>query len=131
MQNDNITNKFLNCFSKLDIQGIDRILKDDHTYEKMSKSDFILLLKDLFEGFKRENVQELEVHPGVCKKCNKGCNAYTFLDSKNGFYINLFIQVENNEIIDLYECFHIKNSTDINKKERIVINTNSSEEFPF
>jgi len=97
----------------------------------MSKSDFILLLKDLFEGFKREKVQELEVHPGVCEKCNKGCNAYTFLYSKNGFYLDLFIEVENNEIIDLYECFHIKNSTDINKKERIVINTNLSNEFPF
>jgi len=131
VQNDNLTNKFLNCFSKLDIQGIDQILKDEHTYEKMSKSDFILLLKDLFEGFKREKVQELEVHPGVCEKCNKGCNAYTFLYSKNGFYLDLFIEVENNEIIDLYECFHIKNSTDINKKERIVINTNLSNEFPF
>ena len=131
MQNDNVTNNFLNCFSKLNVQGIDQILKDEHTYEKMSKTDFILLLKDLFEGFKRENVQELEVHPGVCEKCNKGCNAYTFLYSKNGFYLDLFIEVENNEIIDLYECFHIKNSTDINKKERIVINSNPSEEIPF
>jgi hypothetical protein len=127
----NITNTFLNCFSKLDLQGIDRILKDEYTYEKMSKSDFILLLKDLFEGFKRENVQELEVHPGVCEKCNKGCNAYTLQEKKNGFYLDLFIEVENNEIIDLYECFHIKNKTDINKKERIVINTNLSNEFPF
>ena len=131
MQNDSITNKFLNCFSKLNVQGIDQILKDDHTYEKMSKSDFILLLKDLFEGFIKENVQELEVHRGVCEKCNKGCNAYTFLDSKNGFYLDLFIEVENNKIIDLYECFNIKNSTDINKRERIVISTNSSDEFPF
>jgi hypothetical protein len=131
VQNDNVTNNFLNCFSKLNVQGIDQILKDEHTYEKMSKTDFILLLKDLFEGFKRENVQELEVHPGVCEKCNKGCNAYTFLYSKNGFYLDLFIEVENNEIIDLYECFHIKNSTDINKKERIVINSNPSEEIPF
>jgi hypothetical protein len=32
-----MTNNFLNCFSNLDVEGINQILKDEYTYEKMSK----------------------------------------------------------------------------------------------
>jgi hypothetical protein len=54
----------------------------------------------------------------ICKT-KKG---FTFLDEKEGFFMDLIIEVKDSEIINFMEFFNLINDVDVpNKKEQITI----------
>jgi hypothetical protein len=78
----------------------------------------------------------LKAIPGVCYGCEKGCSGFTFLDEKEGFFMDFMVKVKDSEIVNFMECYNLKNDIEIpNKLEQIFVKPFSldtdNEEVPF
>lgn len=127
---------FVYYFSALDSKGLATVLKDDFIYDQQSKHDWITLFQNQFESFKRNNIQYLKPFDGACSGCKKGCSGYTFLDERDGFYVDFVIEVNEEGAIDFTECVNLKNEIVLpNKKEQILLNekgfNNAINDWPF
>jgi hypothetical protein len=99
----------------MNVDLLEVVLDNDKTYMKVSKELFIKTLTGKFEDLKKQGVTKFEqVSKGICNKCYKGCNGYTFL-TKNNDYLELLFKEENNEIVDLFRCNEFKNEESIIK----------------
>jgi hypothetical protein len=119
---ENPIDAFAYYFSKLDINGIDSILSNQNNYDGITKLEYLNLIKEHFLSLKNNNIHSLKAMSGVCNGCKKGCNGFTFLDEKKGFFMDLIIEVKDSEIVNFMECFNLINEVDEpNKKEQITI----------
>lgn len=113
---------FAYYFSKLDLEGIDSLLSDFNNYDGVSKEYYLKLIEKAFNDLKSKGITSLEAVPGVCNGCINGCSGFSFLDSNTGIYVDIIVELKNNEIINFMECYDLKNDEEIvNKNERIVI----------
>ena len=113
---------FAHYFSILDINGVDSILSNQFNYDGITKLEYLNLIKEHFLSLKNNNIHSLKAIPGVCDGCEKGCSGFTFLDDKEGFFMDLIIEVKDSEIVNFMECFNLINNVDVpNKKEQITI----------
>ena len=119
---ENPIDSFAYYFSKLDINGMDSILSNQNYYDGITKLEYLNLIKEHFISLKNNDINSLKAIPGVCNGCKKGCNGFTFLDEKDGFFMELIIEVKDSEIVNFMECFNLINEVDEpNKKEQITI----------
>ena len=133
---ENPLEAFAHYFSKLDINGLENVLSNQNNYDGITKQEYLELIEKHFISLKENGIQSLKAMPGVCDGCEKGCSGFTFLDEKEGFFMDFMIKVKDSEIVDLMECFNLKNDIEIpNKLEQIFVKTFSldtdNEEVPF
>jgi hypothetical protein len=100
--------QIIQAIKTLHFNALDVLLDDDKSYMEVPKSVF---LDKLREEFSRDMESGFTGFDKVlnCNCCepNKGCTAFTF-SSEDHRTINLFFQVENEEVLDIYLCrYHI------------------------
>ena len=119
---ENPIDSFAYYFSNLDINGIDSILSDQNYYDGITKQEYLELIEKQFFSIKNNGIQSLKAIPGVCDGCEKGCSGFTFLDEKDGFFMDFMVKIKDSEIVNLMECFNLVNEVDVpNKIEQITI----------
>lgn len=124
---------FAYYFSRLDIEGLDSLLREHNSYDGVSKDYYLKLIEEAFNKLKRQGITTLLAIPGVCNGCINGCSGYSFVDSKTGVYVDMIVEIKHKEITNFMECYDLKNDKfESNKKERIVIKmTKSSKSLNF
>jgi hypothetical protein len=126
---------FAHYFSKLDINGLENVLNNQNYYDGITKQEYLELIEKHFVSLKDNGIQSLKAIPGVCNGCEKGYSGFTFLDEKDGFFMDFMVKINDSEIINFMECYNLKNEVEIpNKLEQIFIKTFSldkdNDEFP-
>ncbi len=94
--------------SMLDIEMVDAFLDEDISYQDFSKKTFVHKLGAALEQYKQLAQNVNSIHNGECVGCNKGCKGLTFL-SENGCYMDIIFKIENNRIIDMFDCSSFEN----------------------
>ena len=92
---ENQLEAFAHYFSKLDINGLENVLSNQNNYDGITKQEYLDLIEKHFISLKNYGIQSLKAIPGVCDGCEKGCSGFTFLDEKDGFFMDF---ISNNEI---------------------------------
>ena len=115
---------------------MENVLSNQNNYDGITKQEYLDLIEKHFVSLKDNGIQALKAIPGVCDCCEKGCSGFTFLDVKNGFFMDFMVKVKDSEIIDLMECYNFKNEVEIpNKLEQITVKPFSldtdNDEIPF
>ena len=133
---ENPLEAFAHYFSKLDINGLENVLSNQNNYDGISKQEYLELIEKHFVSLKNKGINSLKAIPGVCDGCEKGCSGFTFLDEKDGFFMDFMIKVKDSEIVNFMECYNLKNDIEIpNKLEQIFIKPfildTDNDEFPF
>ena len=119
---ENQLDAFVHYFSKLDLNGLENVLSNQNNYDGISKQEYLELIEKHFVSLKDNGIQTLKAIPGVCDGCEKGCSGFTFLDEKEGFFMDFMIKVKNSEIVNFMECYNLKNDIEIpNKLEQIFV----------
>lgn len=133
---ENSLQAFAHYFSKLDINGLGNVLSNQNYYDGITKQKYLELIEKHFVSLKKHGIQSLKAIPGVCDGCEKGCSGFTFLDEKDGFFMDFMVMVNDSEIINFMECYNLKNDIEIpNKLEQIFVKPftldSDNDEFPF
>ena len=98
------------------------VLSNQNYYDGITKEEYLELIENHFFSLKNNGIQSLKAIPGVCDGCEKGCSGFTFLDEKDGFFMDFMVKIKDSEIVNLMECFNLVNEVDVpNKKEQITI----------
>jgi len=119
---ENPIDSFARYFSKLDINGLGTVLNNQNYYDGITKQEYLELIEKHFFSLKNNGIQSLKAIPGVCNGCEKGCSGFTFLDEKDGFFMDFMVKVKDSEIVNLMECFNLVNEIEIpNKLEQITV----------
>ena len=59
---------FAYYFSRLDIEGLDSLLREHNSYDGASKAYYLKLIEEAFNKLKRQGITSLLAVPGVCKR---------------------------------------------------------------
>jgi hypothetical protein len=119
---ENPIDSFAHYFSKLDINGLGTVLSNQNYYDGITKQEYLELIEKQFFSPKNNGIQSLKAIPGVCDGCEKGCSGFTFLDEKDGFFMDFMVKIKDSEIVNLMECFNLVNEVEIpNKLEQITV----------
>ena len=119
---ENPIDSFAHYFSKFDINGLGTVLNNQNYYDGITKQEYLELIEKQFVSLKNNGIQSLKAIPGVCDGCEKGCFGFTFLDEKDGFFMDFMVKVKDSEIVNLMECFNLVNEIEIpNKLEQITV----------
>ena len=119
---ENSIDSFAHYFSKLDINGLETVLSNQNNYDGITKQEYLELIEKQFVSLKNNGIQSLKAIPGVCDGCEKGCSGFTFLDEKDGFFMDFMVKIKDSEIVNLMECFNLVNEVEIpNKLEQITV----------
>ena len=133
---ENPLEAFAHYFSKLDIHGLENVLSNQNNYDGISKQEYLELIEKSFVSLKDYGIQSLKAIPGFCDGCEKGCSGFTFLDEKDGFFLDFMVKVKDSEIVNFMECYNLKNEFEIpNKLEQIFVKPftldTDNDEVPF
>jgi len=129
-------NTFATHFTQLNLKGIADWLSEAHTFDGVSKAEYLALLEAHFESLRAHGIHRLKAYPGHCIGCMKGCTGFTFIDPKDGFYTDLVITIHKELVTDLTECNNFVNTQEHpHKTEYLYIkpfdNLSPDEEVPF
>jgi hypothetical protein len=119
---ENQLEAFAHYFSMLDVNGLENVLSNQNNYDGITKQEYLELIEKHFVSLKDNGIQSLKAIPGVCNGCEKGYSGFTFLDEKDGFFMDFMVMVNDSEIINFMECYNLKNEVEIpNKLEQIFV----------
>lgn len=95
---------------RLDIDMVNDILDDSHTYQDFEKWLFIHKLRNALDKFLDAGDTFLNCHRGFCNSelCNYRCTGYSFIGNKSKNYIDLIIDIKKGVVHDMYECSEFK-----------------------
>jgi hypothetical protein len=108
----------------LEIDMIETLLDDELTYQDFPKSTFIQNFGVALDEFIQAGDKELFISNGFCSEfiCNNQCSGYRFSSKASGLYFDLIIDIENGQVIDIYECSSfLCLSSDSSAKQRVRI----------
>ncbi len=109
---------------RLDTTMLDSIL-DDYTFQDLDKRTFLKKLTDVFDAFVEEGNSFLNIYEGKCNSAacsNKNCKGFSFVGNKSKDYMDLIIEIRENKVFDIYECYDFINENDtFLKKNKISI----------
>ncbi len=109
---------------RLDCSMLKLILDDSITYQNFEKTLFIKKLDAALDEFIEAGDTYLNRYKGFCnsKRCNYKCKGYSFVGNNSRNYFDLIIDVKDEVVNDIYECFSFKCEDEgIHKNEHIVI----------
>jgi hypothetical protein len=118
---DTTEKAFIQYFSTFDIHGVSNLLSDVHKFDSYSKTKYLEFINSFFQDLKDKGIENLSIYKGKCTNCLKGQGAITFTDKKSGLFIDLVLKIKDNEIIDITECYSVKNYSPFNKKKQLKI----------
>lgn len=94
-------------FQRMDIEMLTMILDDDREYQDLEKKVFLKKLAIAFEDFQAHGNTFLNIYNGKCVGCNCSEQKYSgisFLGNKSNHYMNVLFEIENDKILDIFEC---------------------------
>lgn len=104
----------LDCFSKMDIQGLRLFLKKEYTYQEANQNIFLDKIDAIFNDLKESGDTELIIYKGYCMEisCNPDLirTGYRFVGNNSGDYLSLrFVTDTENgldvtDILDIFSC---------------------------
>jgi hypothetical protein len=106
--------KVLDCFVRMDVEGLELLLSDQFTYSDVSKEKFLEAAEILFQDYRNEDPPtfQFQIFPGAC--CNKSCDlhlgttAYRFLGASEVYTDIRFILEEKfgegSVVKDIHNC---------------------------
>jgi hypothetical protein len=114
----------IHFIKNLDIDMVDDLLDEKYTYQDLKKNIFIQKFSVAFDEFIAADDRQLEISNGFCSlfTCNNQCSGYRFSSTKSGLYFDLIIDIEDGQVIDIYECssfFCLSSDSNVNKRVRI------------
>jgi hypothetical protein len=117
---------------RFDIEMLKLILEDNFTYQDYDKKTFLRKLSYVFDEFQDKGNNYLNVFEGNCNSSvctNLNCKGFSFVGNKTNHHMDLIIEIIDNKVCDIYECydFQIENDT-ILKSGKITID---SQDIPF
>jgi len=97
---------FISYFRNFEIDMIESLLDDNRTFQDFPKYLFIKKLANAFQRFINNGDTLLNTYNGTCNSeiCSIGCKGIRFIGNHSGLYIDIVFKIENEEIIDVYEC---------------------------
>jgi hypothetical protein len=110
----------------LDISMVDSLLEENKTYQDFPKHIFVQKLDNVLSKFILSGDNYLFTYLGYCNSelCSNGCKGVRFMGPNSKMYIDLIFKVENEELIDVYECHQFQClSPKINFKNKVYIDT--------
>ncbi len=103
------------AIKNFDINKLHTLLDDERSYMDVSKSLFLEILGKRFDAAKKEGCDSFDdVFFGICDSCNMGCEGMTFL-SNSGYYLDLFMEGDEDSVTDIYVCYKLHNFTNLDK----------------
>jgi len=109
-------------FERMDIDKLDLLLPFQK-YQNFEKKTFMEMLSDAFNELKKRGNTRLHAYMGKCQQCLPNHKSYQLKGDYDGSHINLLIELNNGNIIDIYECLSYKcdnlDETDEDKLVRI------------
>ena len=112
---------------RLDVGMLRLILEDCNTYQNYDKKTFVKKLSYVFDEFTSKGNSFLNVFEGKCNSSvctNMNCRGYSFLGNKTNDYMDLIIEVKENNVSDIFECYDFSNENDtIQKNDKITIDS--------
>lgn len=123
--------QIIRAIKNFDIPKLTALLDDERSYMDVSKSLFLEKLEKKFEIARNAVCYSFDdVFFGICGSCNKGCEGITFL-SNSGFYLDLYIEEEDQTVTDMYVCNQLSNFSTLNKEIDLGFNFKVDEEVKF
>ena len=121
----------IHFITKMDAEMVSTLLDEKYNFQDFPKSLFIRKLGDLFWEFSQMGDFQLIKERGECYGCSCGVKGYTFIGNKSRSYIDIvFIESDNNEILDIYECGEFFNKESrLKKKNRLYLDKYVDFEF--
>ncbi len=121
----------IHFITKMDADMVSTLLNDKYTFQDYSKSLFIRKLGDLFWEFRQLGDFQLIKERGECYGCSCGVKGYTFIGNKSRSYIDIvFVESEESEIMDIYECGEFFNKeSHFKKRNRLYLDKYVDFEF--
>ncbi len=101
----------LSCFTSMDIAKLRLHLKDEYSYQEVTKAIFLNEVENVFESFKKDGNTELIIYPGKCvgEHCsNCGLKGYRFVGNETDDYLDLLFDTEGEDIKDIFDCSFFK-----------------------
>ena len=105
---------FLHFFKQLDIEMVDMLLDENRTYSDLTKTRFIIKLRNAFSQFIEAGDDCLMIYPGACcsEECDScGCSGFTFFAKNSGLFMDLIVKKEQGRVADIYDCSDFKSSS--------------------
>ena len=100
----------------MDIGKLRLYLKDEYTYNNLTKEIFLNEIEGVFEAYKNSGDTELHIFNGACasKTCdNCGLKGYRFVGNNSKNYMDLLFVMEGDDIIDIFDCVQFKSEVEI------------------
>jgi hypothetical protein len=93
-----------------EIDMIESLLDDKKTYQDFPKFIFIQKLGNALHRFMKSGDNYLLTYKGKCNSeiCSIGCEGIRFIGQKSKLYMDLVFKIENESLIDIYECHQFK-----------------------
>ena len=117
---------------RLDSDMLKLILEDYFTYQDYDKKTFLRKISYVFDEFHDKGNTYLNVFEGKCNSSvctNLNCKGFSFVGNKTTHYMDLIIEIKDDKVCDIYECYDFQNENDtILKKGKITID---SQDIPF
>jgi hypothetical protein len=117
---------------RMDEDMLKLILEDCYTYQDLDKRTFLKKLTNVFDAFEEEGNTFLNIYEGKCNSdacSNKNCKGFSFVGNQSNDYMDLIIEIREDKVFDIYECYDFINENDtILKKSKITID---SQDIPF
>jgi len=100
----------------MDIANLRLHLKDEYTYQEVTKEMFLNEVEKIFEDFKNSGDTELLFYKGACagEGCeNCGMKGYRFVGNNSKNYIDLLFETEGDNIKDITNCSVFKTNVEV------------------
>jgi len=112
---------------KLDSSMLQLVLDKNFTYQDYDLKTFIKKISHVFDVFLERENTFLNIYEGSCTSnvcCKSNCKGFSFIGNKTNDYMDLIIQIENEKVLDIYECYKFLNQKSmILKREKITIDS--------
>ena len=113
--NSSLRTQIIEAIKNFDIKKLETLLDDEKSYMDVPKSLFLERLGERFESAKRNGCHSFDdVFFGICDSCNMGCEGMTLL-SNSGYYLDLFMEGDDESVTDIYVCNKLHNFTNLDK----------------
>ena len=123
--------QIIQAIKNFDINKLNTLLDDERSYMDVSKSLFLKTLEKKFESAQKNGCNSFDdVFFGICESCNKGCEGMTFY-SNSGYYLDIYMEDENETVNDIYVCNKLLNFTNLKKTHDLGFNFKLDQEVRF